>query len=193
MSVTIVSGVPGVGSSRVCEAARRQLDDSYELVNFGDVMVEEAVARGIATSRDELASLPLHDYRVLQRRSAEEIDRRRREHGNSLVVDTHLAVRTDRGFLPGLPEVVFSELRPNAFVLIEAGPETIVARREGSESREYHADDEFAVSFHSQLNRAAAMNHAIRAAVPITPVSNEGDVDAAAARLVECVEAAEGR
>jgi len=37
------------------------------------------------------------------------------------------------------------------------------------------------------------MNHAIRAAVPITPVSNEGDVEDAAARLVAVVEAAEGR
>ncbi|PSP72732.1 adenylate kinase [Halobacteriales archaeon QS_3_64_16] len=193
MSVTIVSGVPGVGSSRVCEAARRHLDDSFELVNFGDVMVEEAIARGIATSRDELASLPMHDYRVLQRRSAEEIDRRRREREGALVVDTHLAVHTDRGFLPGLPEVVFRELRPNAFVLIEAEPGTIVSRRAGSESREYRGDDERLVDFHSQLNRAAAMNHAIRAAVPITPISNEGEIEEAAARLVSVIEAAEGR
>jgi adenylate kinase len=190
MSVTIVSGVPGVGSSQVCEAARRHLDDSYELVNFGDVMVEEAIARGIATSRDELAGLAMHDYRVLQRRSAEEIDRRRREREGSLVVDTHLAVHTGQGFLPGLPEVVFRELRPNAFVLIEAEPETIVARREGSENREYRGDDESLVAFHSQLNRAAAMNHSIRAAVPITPVSNEGEIEEAAERLVAIVEAA---
>jgi adenylate kinase len=193
MSVTIVSGVPGVGSSRVCEAARRHLDDSFELVNFGDVMLEEAVARGSATSRDELANLAMHDYRVLQRRSAEEIDRRRREHGRSIVIDTHLAVNTDRGFLPGLPEVVFAELRPSAFVLVEAEAETIVSRREESANREYRGDDERLVSFHAQLNRAAAMNHAIRAAVPITPVSNEGDVEDAAARLVAVVEAAEGR
>lgn len=193
MSVTIVSGVPGVGSSRVCEAARRHLDDSFELVNFGDVMLEEAVARGIATSRDELASLPMHDYRVLQRRSAEEIDRRRRDHGRSFVVDTHLAVSTDRGFLPGLPEVVFRELRPSAFVLIEAEPGTIAARREETERREYRGEDESLVAFHSQLNRAAAMNHAIRAAAPITPISNEGDVEDAAARLVAVVEAADDR
>ena len=193
MSVTIVSGVPGVGSSRVCEEARHHLGDGFELVNFGDVMVEEAIARGIATSRDELASLPMRDYRVLQRRSAEEIDRRRREHGGSLVVDTHLAVWTDQGFLPGLPEVVFRELRPNAFVLIEAEPETIAARREGSEGREYGGDDTSLVAFHSQLNRAAAMNHAIRAAVPITPISNEEEIEDAAAGLVACVEAAEGR
>lgn len=193
MSVTIVSGVPGVGSSRVCEEARRHLNDSFELVNFGDVMVEEAVARGLATNRDELASLPMHDYRVLQRRSAEEIDRRRREHGRSMVVDTHLAVHTDRGFLPGLPEVVFRELRPSAFVLIEAEPGTIVSRREGSENREYHGDDEHLVAFHAQLNRAAAMNHAIRAAAPIAPISNDGELEDAAARLVACVEAADGR
>lgn len=193
MSVTIVSGVPGVGSSRVCEAARRHLGDGYELVNFGDVMLEEAVARGLATSRGELASVPTRDYRILQRRSAEEIDRRRREHGRSLVVDTHLAVHTDQGFLPGLPEVVFRELRPSTFVLVEADPETIVSRREGSEGREYRGDDELLVAFHSQLNRAAAMNHAIRAAAPITPISNEGDVEDAAARLVAVVEATDER
>jgi hypothetical protein len=37
------------------------------------------------------------------------------------------------------------------------------------------------------------MNHAIRAAVPITPISNEEEIEDAAAGLVACVEAAEGR
>ena len=191
MSVTIVSGVPGVGSSRVCEEARRHLDGAYELVNFGDVMLEEAAARGLATGRSELASLPLRDYRIVQRRAAEEIDRRRRQKSHSLIVDTHLAVYTAFGFLPGMPEVVFSELKPDVFALVEAEPATIVERRRGSDFREYPIENEMAVSFHVQLNRAAAMNHAIRIAAPIMPISNERTVEDAATRLVAVVEAAD--
>jgi len=186
MGVTVVSGVPGVGSSAVCSTARRELEDSYELLNFGDVMLEEAVSRGLATGRDEMAGLPVSDYRLLQRRAGEFIAERARE--RDLIVDTHLVVHTAHGFLPGFPESVLRDVRPNALVLVEADPDTVLARREDSEYRSYRQESATTVSFHQQLNRAASISYSMHVAAPIQTVSNEGTVEEAAAEIASIVE-----
>ena len=71
MSVTIVAGVTGVGLTSVCQAVRGTLDDSYTLLNFGDVMLEQAATSGITTDRAELATLSQTQTRRLQRRAGE--------------------------------------------------------------------------------------------------------------------------
>lgn len=186
MSVTVVSGVPGVGSSRICEEARRSLDDSYGLVNFGDVMLEEAMSYGMVGGRDEIAGLPVRDHRVLQRRVGEEVARRARE--RSLILDTRFVIRTSRGFLPGLPAPTLDDIDPTTFVSIEADPDTIVERRGSNEYRNYPDDPSTMVSFHQAMNRTAAMNYAIRTDTPIMPITNEGRVEEASESLVRIVE-----
>lgn len=186
MSVTIVSGVPGVGSSRVCELVRRRLDDSYELINFGDIMLEEAVSRGLATGRDEMATLPTPDYRILQRRAGEYIARQAR--GADLLVDSHFMLHTGHGFIPGFPEPVLRDVFPDMLVLVEADPGTIVDRRSGSDSRDYPEESEATVDFHQQLNRFAAVSYSMVSNAPIRTVSNEGEADAAAGTLTRMVE-----
>lgn len=185
MSVTVVSGVPGVGSSRVSETARRELPDAFELLNFGDVMLEEAVSRGLAAGRDEIAALPTADYRLLQRRAGEFIAERARE--AEVILDTHLVVHTAHGFLPGFPESVLREVHPDVFVLLEADPDTIVERRERSEYRSYRNESATTVSFHQQLNRAASISYSMHVGAPIRTISNEGTVEEAAAELVDIV------
>ncbi|MDZ7731020.1 MAG: AAA family ATPase [Natrialbaceae archaeon] len=83
MDVTIVTGVPGVGTSHVSREARRSLEDGYELLNFGDIMLEQAVAQGLVTDRDDLASLSRRDIRLLQRRSGEFVATRARGNRSS--------------------------------------------------------------------------------------------------------------
>lgn len=186
MSVTIISGVPGVGSSRVSEAARRSLDEAYELINFGDVMLEEAVSRGWATGRDEMASIPTRDYLLLQRRAGEYIARQARD--ASLLIDTHFMIHTDHGFLPGFPEPILREVRPDMLVLIEADPETILDRRASNRSREYPTESAVTISFHQQLNRMAAVSYAMVASAPIRTVLNEETPTDAAETLTTMIE-----
>lgn len=186
MSRTLVSGVPGVGSTRIIEKARKRLEDSYRVVNFGDVMLEEAAARGLASNRDEIAKLSLHDQALLQRRAGEYI----REVGmeSELIVDTHFVLHTVHGFIPGLPEPVLRDVNPDRLVLVEAEPETIVERREGGEYRDYPQETEATVGFHQQLNQVAAMTYSTHTSAPILRVSNDGDVNDAAERLVSILE-----
>lgn len=185
-TVTLVSGVPGVGSSRVCSGARRELGEGYALVNVGDVLLEAATDRGIATSREELAALSVRDHRLLQRRAGEEIARRARD--RSLIVDSRYIVRTPQGFLPGLPPLLLSDVRPDLLVSIEADPDTVVERRDETAYREYPEEPSTMVEFHQQLNRAAAVNYAMRTDATIMPISNEGAVEEAVESLVGVIE-----
>jgi adenylate kinase len=186
MSVTVVSGIPGVGVSRVCQLARRELDEGYHLVNVGDVMLEAALERGLTTDRDELGRLPAREQRLLQRRAAEEIARRARE--SNLLVSTHLVVRTEHGFLPGFDATTLADVDPDRFVVVDADAAQIAARRDDAEHRRYGAEDEATIGFQQQLQAAAATNYAISTGAPVQYLRNETDPADAAAELVAVVE-----
>lgn len=185
MGVTVVSGVPGVGLSTVSERARGRLDDEYELLNFGDVMLEQAAAHDLATARSELSGLSRRETRRLQRRAGEFVADRTGT--RNVLLTTHLAVRTDAGFLPGLPDPVLRDIAPDQFVLVEAAPETVVDRRAAAE-RDYDQATPREVGFEQDLNRTAAFDYAVAAGAPVQRVDND-DVDDAAETLASLVAA----
>jgi adenylate kinase len=47
----------------------------------------------------------------------------------SLLIDTHMIIRTENGYLSGLPYDVLEELKPDILILIEADPNEIINRR----------------------------------------------------------------
>lgn len=182
MTVTVASGVPGVGSSRVTQQARKLLDDDFTVLNFGDLMLEESMARGLEASRGSLSELPVRDQVMLQRLAGETVRDEARE--GHVIVDTHFVLNTDRGYVPGFPEPVLRDVHPDRFVLVEAAPSTILERRDGNEeAREYYDSSEIAIEFHQSLNRMAAVTYATYTSAPIHRVENEGAVEDAAEEL----------
>ena len=186
MGVAIVSGIPGVGASKVCEEARRELGDAYTLVNTGDVMLEVALERGLAKNRGDLTELPVPEQRVLQRRAGEYI--RREACDGPVIANTHLVVQTPYGFLPGLPGPVLSDIDPTAILLVEAEATTICERRESSDYRDYPAETELMVTFHQQLSRAAAMGYSMESGVPVQLVPNQEAIEEAVDSMVAAVD-----
>jgi adenylate kinase len=191
MDVTVVSGVPGVGASQVCQEARSRLGEGYTLLNFGDVMLERAVAgdREFVADRDDLATLPRREIRLLQRRAAEFVAATARS--ESVILNTHLAVATAHGFLTGMPDAVLADVDPARFVLVEADPETVADRRESVDYREYREQGPQAIDFHQDLNRAAAMTHSVATGAPVRLVENTGPPAEAATDLVAIVSEAD--
>lgn len=182
MQVTIVSGVAGVGASRVCQEARGRLDDQFELINFGDAMLERALARNGIDSRDDMAALPQPELRLLQRRAGEYVAERAIE--KDIILNTHLAVATTHGFIAGLPATVQSDISPTEIVLVEADPGTIASRRDTVETREYREESQRSIELHQDLNRAAAMKCSTETGAPIQLIENTGNVDDAVTDLI---------
>lgn len=194
MSVTVVSGVPGVGSSRVTEAAVASLDERYELLNTGDVLLEEALGSGFDVSgRDDLADLRPRELRRLQRRMGEYVAAIASEPETHVVLNTHLVVTTAAGFVPGLPPEVLTEIDPDAFVLVEADTDVVQERRADSGYRSYRVDDRLGIEFQQSMSRTAAFAYATSVGAPIALVENTDDVESAAARLSREIETAASR
>ncbi len=176
MGTTVVAGVRGVGVSSVCTTARKELGEAYELINFGDVMLEQAATQGLATDRSALGELSTREIGRLQRRAGEYVADRTKS--QSVILSTHLAVETTDGVLPGLPDAVLSDVSPDRFVLVEATADAIAQRR---------ADDTSIrrVQFRQDLHRAAAMEYAIQQNAPVELLTNDTEPETTAAELVE--------
>jgi adenylate kinase len=185
----VVSGIPGVGASKVCENARRELGDEYTLVNVGDIMLQEALEHGLATSRKELIRLRLRDQRTLQRRAGEHIARQSDE--GPLLINTHLVVETPLGFIPGMSDTTLEDIDPTAFVIVDASTETIRDRREQSE-RSY---EEFtqSIDFHKQLQNTAALSYSLQSNAPVHHLRNQEPAEDTGERLARTLEAVPGQ
>ncbi len=187
MSVTLISGVTGVGLSSICQRVRGRLDDEYLLLNFGDVMLEQAVAHDITTDRDQLSSLSHRRTQRLQRRAAEYVADQAET--KNVILSTHLAVETDVGYIHGLPDGVLRDVAPSTFVLVEAAPSTILDRRSESD-RDPGTATERQVEFEQDLNRTAALEYARERNAPIQFVENEGSVTEAVEQVVDTLSTA---
>lgn len=180
----VISGLPGVGASTVCENARRELGSEYTLVNVGDLMLGLALEHGLADSRELLTKLPLRDQQTLQRRASEHVQRMADE--GPLLVNTHLAVETAYGIVPGMNKTTLEDVDPSVLVVVDAPDEAIQERREESQrSYDQHRMD---IEFHRQLQNAAAFEYSFHTGAPVQHVYND-DAEEASERLAAIVDA----
>ncbi len=130
--VAIVTGIPGVGKTTVCREAKALAEEEgikLEVLNFGDVMVEIMEKSGRPLHRDKLRKMDVGFQKVVQAQAAAKLAKAVEKAEGHVIIDTHMIVRTERGYLPGLPKHVLDVLKPDFLVLIETDPEEIAARR----------------------------------------------------------------
>lgn len=136
-TVIIITGIPGVGKTTVL----RELEKLAELeklkittVNYGSMMLEANKLLRKDLERDDLRHASIRLQKRLQDAAATEIDKKI-DGLNTVVIDTHMIIRTDVGYWPGLPLTVLEKLKPDLLVLIEADPQEIVTRRTKDRTR----------------------------------------------------------
>lgn len=179
--LVIVTGVPGVGKTTVLSAAMemcRSEGKEVSLVNYGNLMFEEASKRGLVKARDEMRRLPVRTQVELQLRASESI----RKIGGNVIVDTHMFINTPEGYMPGIPSWVADALKPDAIVLLEADPEEISKRRRKDEAiRVREADAPERINEHQMMGRfgAAAISVQTGCTVVIARNREGGHLEAA--------------
>jgi adenylate kinase len=184
----IIVGVPGVGKSTIISNATSTLQKkgtTLSRVVFGSVMFEEAKKLGI-NDRDQIRKLTVDVQQRLQNMAADHITSL-----NDLlvVVDTHLFIKTQSGYYPGLPMNLILKLNPERLILITASPEEILNRRknDSTRTRDLISDDEIKRDIEVSLSMISSLS--ILTGAPFEIIQNHDNMmDSATSLLVELLE-----
>ncbi|WP_297436804.1 adenylate kinase [Thermococcus sp.] len=190
--VVMITGIPGVGKSTITKLALKQVRVKFRLLNFGDLMFEEAVKAGLVSHRDEMRKLNPDLQRRLQMKVAEKIVEISQK--EPVLIDTHATIRTPVGYLLGFPREVIEVINPNFIVIIEATPSEILGRRLRDLKRDRDVETEEQIQRHQDLNRAAAVSYAMHSNALIKVIENHEDkgLEEAVYELVEVLNLAVG-
>jgi adenylate kinase len=173
MKVVVLTGTPGVGKSTVLQRALEEIEEEYEILNFGDMMLEVALERGVVKGRDEMRRLESDVQKDIQRMGGRKIAQVGKT--KNVIVDTHATIKTPSGYLPGLPVWVLEELMPNCIIVVEADPSEIADRRSTDETRKRDKEKLGQIEEHQLLNKAAAISYSIFSGATIAVVENHDD------------------
>jgi adenylate kinase len=183
----IIVGVPGVGKSTIITSAMETLMNkgtSVKTVVFGSVMFEEAKKLGI-NDRDKLRKQTIDVQQRLQNMAAEHISKL----NDSIVfVDTHLFIKTQSGYYPGLPMNLILKMNPQRLILITANSDEILNRRrkDTTRTRDMISDDEINRDIQVSLSMISSLS--IMTGAPFEIIYNHDDmVDSAISQLVELI------
>lgn len=130
-SVNILVGLSGVGKGTVLEEAMKLSKEDYRVINYGDRMFEVAQEKGLADHRDEMKEIESDTYKELQADAAESIFRDAEE--QDIIVETHAAIKSPYGYIPGLPKWVAENLEPEKVIMLDASSEAIYRRSQEAE------------------------------------------------------------
>lgn len=181
----IIVGVPGVGKSTIISNAIATLNKKGTTLNtvvFGSVMFEEAKKLGI-NDRDQIRKQTIDVQQRLQNMTADHISSLS---DSIVVVDTHLFIKTQSGYYPGLPMSLILKLNPERLILITADSEEILNRRknDSTRTRDLISDDEIKRDIEVSLSMISSLS--ILTGAPFEIIYNHDNmIDSATALLVE--------
>ncbi len=185
MRTVVVTGIPGTGKSTVCDLFQRFSKDkgvSVTVINYGTVTQDLLNAEGQRFHRDEMRKSTMESQRLFQRKTAEEISKKKKKIEGLVVIDTHMAIKTPQGYMPGLPQHVLSILQPELFVLIEADQREISARRSKDTTRKRDESSKETVQEELQVSRLMAGACTVLTGAPVKIVINANGRQEEAAR-----------
>ena len=185
----VVTGIPGVGKTTVLNELQelaRQNNFDLAVLNFGTVMSEIMRELGKNMHRDEMRQQTIETQKKTQDLAAHEI--MNRGGISPILIDTHMFIRTSSGMWAGLPQNVLDIIKPQLFVLIEASPENIAARRRGDLDRKREQSLAEEIAFDLEWSRATAAASAVETGAPVKVIRNDtGRQKQAALELFQAV------
>lgn len=186
-SVNIVVGLSGVGKSTVIEKAIESSESEYQLINYGDQMLSLATEREIVEDRDEMKNIERTTYKEIQIDAAESIADE--SNAGAVIVDTHAAIKSPFGYVPGLPKWTLETLEPETISMIDIGSEEIVKRRTEDPERDRDRDSVEAIEEYRGVAREMAASGAMLTGAYFKMIHNEeGKADEAATQLTETLD-----
>lgn len=184
-----VLGIPGVGKTSVVKGVIEKTGVNH--VHWGSLSKKIAKEQGLIQNIDELRRLDVDLQRKIKMEVSREIERIANNSQKDILIETHAAIKTPQGYMPGLTLDEIQRVRPDVFIVIEASPEMVFQRRLLDESR-WRRDDITIQDVEDSLEvtRQMAMTFAVLATATVRFVENrEGDLDYAINKIIELIEA----
>jgi adenylate kinase len=157
----IAMGLPGAGKSTVLKG----VESDYELVNFGDLMLEVEKEKFGVKNRDEMRRLPIEKQDEAQRLVYEKLSKM----DGKVILDTHCSISTPKGFFPGLPFEYLKMLKVDTLVFITADAREIAQRRAEDPTRTRDVDD---IALHDSMNRGYLAAYSAFTGAPAVVIFN---------------------
>lgn len=184
-----MTGIPGVGKTTVLNELQdlaKQNKFNLKVLNYGTIMNEIMRDLGKDLHRDKMRDQRIDMQKKVQELAASEINNRAGQ--GTIVIDTHMFVRTASGMWAGLPQNVLEKLSPQLLVLVEARPDQIAARRKGDSDRVREQALAEEISFDLEWSRATAAASAVATGSPVKVIRNdEGRQKQAAQELFDAI------
>ena len=187
-SLNIVLGLSGVGKSTVLEEAQLISDIDYKTINYGDKMFEVAREKGLVEKRDEMKELGVETYKELQETAAQNIFEIAENH--DVILDTHAAIKTPHGYIPGLPKWTVEELDPDKLILFTASAKEIYERSISDNDRDREHEEVSDIKEYQEIAREMASTNAVQSGAYLKIIENkDGKAQQAAKELIETIKA----
>lgn len=186
-NVNIVVGLSGVGKSTVLEEATKLAEQDYDIINYGDRMLEIAKQEDLVDSRDELKKISSQQQKEVQKKAAESIVEDS-EDGN-VIVDTHAAIQTPHGYLPGLPKWTVENLEPQHLIILDATAEEIYERSTDDEGRNREHESVEGIQRYREVAREMASTGSVLTGAYLKIIENrDGMAQQASEELLKVLE-----
>lgn len=160
----IAMGVPGAGKTTVLKG----LKSDYEVVNYGDLMLEIEKKEFGIKDRDEMRKLPIEKQKLAQKMVAEILAKM----DGKVILDTHCSVATPSGYYPGVPFEFLKLWNVDALVYITASVDELKERRENDPTRKRDVDD---IALHDEMNKAYMAAYSAFTGSPAVVIYNRNE------------------
>jgi adenylate kinase len=160
----IIAAVPGAGKTTALKFLKKKLKQ-VKVINVGDLIFSIARKKFKIKDRDEIREkISVKHQRLLQETAYKKIARMRTK---TLLIDTHLSIKTPNGFLPGLSDQLVYLLRPDVIIILEYNPEDINKRRVEDKTRKRDVEKPEEIEEHQEFNKRFGSAAAAVAGCPL--------------------------
>lgn len=172
--LVLVTGIPGVGKTAVLnefEKIAKKCKVNASIINYGSIMNSILEDKGKDLNRDEIRKQKMDSQKKIQLKAADIIAKKGRK--SIIIVDTHMAINTKAGFLPGLPYDVLRKLNPHLLILIETAPKDILKRRGLDNNRDRDSQSIQEIELGLEWSRYLASACSTLVGIPVKILMNE--------------------
>jgi adenylate kinase len=166
-NIAALVGVPGVGKTSLCISAAGVL--GYRYVNYGELMLDVAKSRDLATNRDEMFNLSIEVQEYLWKTAAIKI-KNMQVSSKKILVDLHGVDRSNIGYIISLPIGIIS---PDIIIVVESSYENIIQRRKSDEFRERELENFESIDEYMNILRMSMVAYSVIYGSHLTLIEND--------------------